>query len=509
MKKSQGWTTAGVFKLKVKPNTDYIFGRKSKVNTYGHGESTWGCGLITIKENAIQNARSLQEISNPSSDFPSGKGENIKTVKFNTGNCNYIGIFIKPTTSPVLENQLADFIISDLFLYESNNDYKYKIYKEYRKDILIKEPLRKGDYLYEDNGQIKVCRNIKQYTFTGDEDMELRFSQPTDNKLIRFGVKKDLGIKKDSLILCNRFKNIKYFVEEPNIFCHPNDLCVDLTMLKSDLTTPDIEGFRAWLKANPTTIVYELDKPTTEIVENYVDLNLKTFKEKTYITSNNVIKGELNLTAPMNTAANLENNTTRLNTIEDYVDNNKDNKNKISKLEEGAVTSSLNIIDLQKEIKNDNNYTHYEGSNISINNLSKDSRTSNMIIEGKTLKNELILTKFKKDFANIINLQDKKINFMNSYPVGTTRINLDQLKNNTTYTIIFNVFKLPKQTDFPIRITDDGLNYGISIKGINLNNTGLQKIVFSTKNNPCELIFYINDKNIDTVIDYPMILEGD
>ena len=321
MKKSQGWTTAGVFKLKVKPNTDYIFGRKIKVNAYGHGESTWGCGLITIKENAIQNARSLQEVGNPSREFPSGNGENIKTVKFNTGNCNYIGIFVKPTTAPVLENQLADFIISDLFLYESNNDYKYKIYKEYRKDILIKEPLHEDNYLYEDNGQVKVFKKQKQYTFTGDEDMELRFSQPTDNKLIRFGVKKDLGIKKDSLILCNRFKNIKYFVEEPNIFCHPNDLCVDLTMLKSDLTTPDIEGFKAWLKANPTTIIYQLATPVVEIVENCVDIDLDTFEEKTYFNILNSLPGSLDFKVPSNLGSSLQNLAKEVNNIWDVINN--------------------------------------------------------------------------------------------------------------------------------------------------------------------------------------------
>lgn len=147
-------------------------------------------------------------------------------------------------------------------------------------------------------------------------------------------------------------------------------------------TNNDIKNF---FKSNPTIVYYELANPIE--IELKEDINLKTYNEKTYITTDNLIKGDLSFTVPMNTAANLENNSSRLNTVEDYIDTNKDNINKISKLEEGQTTTALNVIDLQKEIKNDNNYIHCEGTDIVIKDLSKNNRTSNMIIRGKTLQN--------------------------------------------------------------------------------------------------------------------------
>uniref|UniRef100_UPI0024BC337E BppU family phage baseplate upper protein n=1 Tax=Clostridium perfringens TaxID=1502 RepID=UPI0024BC337E len=51
---------------------------------------------------------------------------------------------------------------------------EYQSYQEDKKDILIKEPLRgfnenTCDVMYEDNGQVKINRQVSEYTFTGDE----------------------------------------------------------------------------------------------------------------------------------------------------------------------------------------------------------------------------------------------------------------------------------------------------------------------------------------------------
>ena len=62
----------------------------------------------------------------------------------------------------------------DVQIEESTKQTDYEHYKEYKKDILIKEPLRskddKCDILYEDNGQVKVNRyvGIRKYQ-EGDE----------------------------------------------------------------------------------------------------------------------------------------------------------------------------------------------------------------------------------------------------------------------------------------------------------------------------------------------------
>lgn len=304
MKKAQGWTTAGVFKIKVKPNTDYILGRKINVNVYGHDESTCGCGLITIKENAIQNARSLQEVGNPSREFPTGSGENIKTVKFNTGNCNYIGVFVKPTTAPVLDNQLSDFIISDLFLYESNTDYKYKPYKEDKKDILLSQygfdeglrgfTLSICDKFNSINGV--VTKRIGKYIFSGNENI----NKQSEASYTRFVIDNIPNAKRESRrghiihskvsFLNDGNKPNGGFMYNGSFFFYINNDSAD-----------DIETAKELIRG--TELYYELSEPVeTPLSEN---INPKTFEEKTYIGFENSISGTSSFKAPVNAAATI------------------------------------------------------------------------------------------------------------------------------------------------------------------------------------------------------------
>lgn len=304
MKKAQGWTTAGVFKIKVKPNTDYILGRKINVNVYGHDESTWGCGLITIKENAIQNARSLQEVGNPSREFPTGSGENIKTVKFNTGNCNYIGVFVKPTTAPVLDNQLSDFIISDLFLYESNTDYKYKPYKEDKKDILLSQygfdeglrgfTLSICDKFNSINGV--VTKRIGKYIFSGNENI----NKQSEASYTRFVIDNIPNAKRESRrghiihskvsFLNDGNKPNGGFMYNGSFFFYINNDSAD-----------DIETAKELIRG--TELYYELSEPVeTPLSEN---INLKTFGERTYIGFENSISGASSFKAPVDSATTI------------------------------------------------------------------------------------------------------------------------------------------------------------------------------------------------------------
>lgn len=308
MKKAQGWTTAGVFKIKVKPNTDYIFGRKIKVDVYGHGESTWGCGLITIKENAIQNARSLQEIGNPSSDFPSGKGENVKTTKFNTGNCEYIGIFVKPTTSPVLDDQLSSFTVSDLFLYESNNDYKYEPYKKDRKDISLQSLGFDGglrdlsSIIYDELSSVKgvATKRVGKYVFSGNENI----NKQSEASYTRFTIDNIPNAKRESKrghiihskvsFLNDGNKPNGGFTYNGSFFFYINNDSEDTVEMAKEF----IQG---------TEIYYELAEPVeTPLDEN---INLKTFNEKTYVSFENSISGTSSFKAPVDTTATI----TRLN----------------------------------------------------------------------------------------------------------------------------------------------------------------------------------------------------
>lgn len=191
-----------------------------------------------------------------------------------------------------------------------------------KKDILIKEPLREGDYLYEDNGQVKVYRPTKQYTFTGNETSIVKWVTVTDENFIGFYITNDdipNLTSKRSLVVCNNFPSVDGVITKRNMYIAANS--VNICIEKSALTTPDIEGFRAWLKANPTTIVYQLAEPVVEIVENCVDIDLDTFVEKTYFNILNSLPGSLDFKVPSNIASIVQNTAREVNNIWDVINN--------------------------------------------------------------------------------------------------------------------------------------------------------------------------------------------
>lgn len=213
-----------------------------------------------------------------------------------------------------------------------------------------------------------------------------------------------------------------------------------------------VEDFRNFLKSNPTTIVYQSVTPRVETIDN-TSIDLNTMSDITYITSDNNVKGNLSFTVAMNTGANLENNAIRLNAVERYTENNKDNKDRISKLEEGVVASSLNIIDIQKNVSKLNNdvsneeYSDYSGLNITCNS-SFDTRTKDMVIKGNTLQN--IHPTSNYSFSTNIPSGDYTVsqgqNYCevtinnygtgNYYYVSAGEVNFPLLKPNTKYTLL-------------------------------------------------------------------------
>lgn len=195
---------------------------------------------------------------------------------------------------------------------------QYEPYKCDKKDILIKKPLREGDYLYEDNGQVKVYRPTKQYTFTGDENFQ-KINVYGDVVRIDFACG---DIKPLGYIISNNFA--KGIIGKENLECiniHANSKYVQFQIKLNKLTSPDVEGFKAWLKANPTTIVYQLATPVVEVVENCVDIDLDTFGEKTYFNILNSLPGTLDFKVPSNIGSSLQNLAKEVNNIWDVINN--------------------------------------------------------------------------------------------------------------------------------------------------------------------------------------------
>lgn len=229
-------------------------------------------------------------------------------------NARYLRMRVLDSQRPINSNDCKFLLIEN-----SDKNLNYEPYKCDKKDILIKEPLRENDVLYENDGQIKVYRQTKQYTFTGDENWRI-MSQP-DNSYIYFEVNFN-SKKSDKInIICDNFIPRSFSelyaqnIDGISAWSDKTRGTIFVGMEKSKLSTQDVEGLKAWLRENPTTIVYELATPIIEIVESCIDLNLATFKGKNYINIGNNIKGNMELKIPTNIYSMINSHSKNINKL--------------------------------------------------------------------------------------------------------------------------------------------------------------------------------------------------
>ncbi|MDM0659948.1 DUF2479 domain-containing protein [Clostridium perfringens] len=187
-----------------------------------------------------------------------------------------------------------------------------------KKDILIKEPLREGDYLYEDNEQVKVYRDGGKYVFTGNENMYIEETIAANN--IKFVITTEgTDIKPAGKVICNKFIQGNDTIANSVRLGTSNKVVINIQ--SSTLESPNMGGFRKWLKDNPTEIIYQLATPTVEVVENCVDIDLDTFIEKTYFNILNSLPGTLDFKVPSNIASIVQNTAREVNNIWDVINN--------------------------------------------------------------------------------------------------------------------------------------------------------------------------------------------
>lgn len=202
--------------------------------------------------------------------------------------------------------------------------------KPNKKDILISAPLPGFDFgediMYEENGQVKVTRNIDNYIFTGDETMRDTTEQDEKSgtgkyKVFALTVNKTIDINKN---INNNFLKKQFnvaFQNMDNEGLAVTQYGVYIKILKSKLSTQDTEGFKAWLKANTTTIYFARATPVTEIVENCVDIDLDTYQEKTYFNILNSLPGTLDFKVPSNIGSLVQSNSKEINNINEFINN--------------------------------------------------------------------------------------------------------------------------------------------------------------------------------------------
>ncbi|MGL5152136.1 MAG: hypothetical protein ACRC7N_16395, partial [Clostridium sp.] len=232
------------------------------------------------------------------------------------GNLGYSVNIITPTLSKYIGFRIGGSDITTVNFkniiceYTTNQQTPYQPYQSDTETILLSEPLRslpngKCDELINN----KITRIVGKaiYDNTKEETVLPYAAQPKDTNFMLFISKYASDANKDprtGKVYCDRFAEVGYYAAVNAIpgyegvyseYTGPT-ACMYFFISKSKLSTPDINGFKAWLKANPTTVYYELETPT---IEQLQPIDLKSYNGGTYISTTNNIKGEVTATVPV------------------------------------------------------------------------------------------------------------------------------------------------------------------------------------------------------------------
>ena len=191
----------------------------------------------------------------------------------------------------------------------------YEPYKQDKKDILLQglnfdEGLRGLENTADELNSAKgvAIKRVEKYELTGDENWSTNSNVENEKTLYFYTDTLDNLINKTHInnIICNTLPTLSNYDSTcvlDSIFNTNGSNNIRVRISKSKLTSPDLAGFRAWLKANTTTIYYELAEPVeTPLDEN---INLKAFGEKTYVAFENSISGTSSFKAPVDTTATI------------------------------------------------------------------------------------------------------------------------------------------------------------------------------------------------------------
>lgn len=191
----------------------------------------------------------------------------------------------------------------------------YKPYISDKKDILLQglnfdEGLRGLENTADELNSAKgvAIKRVEKYELTGDENWSTNSNVENEKTLYFYTDTLDNLINKTHInnIICNTLPTLSNYDSTcvlDSIFNTNGSNNIRVRISKSKLTSPDLAGFRAWLKANTTTIYYELAEPVeTPLTEN---INAKIFDEKAYIRFENALSGTSSFKVPVNATATI------------------------------------------------------------------------------------------------------------------------------------------------------------------------------------------------------------
>lgn len=191
----------------------------------------------------------------------------------------------------------------DTYQLEEKQATNYEPYKEDESEISLASPLKEKDYI-DKNG---VHRKSEQYVINQNSTIAIT---GTGTNTIRFRVNNILNFYGDSThlnIIADKFVtnlSVYYDSKDEEGVCtagsapHIRILKSTLGILDSDNDVQKLQKLKAWLQANPITVVYETATETIEPINE--SLILSSFKDGYFGLSSGAINPVVSLRFPTN-----------------------------------------------------------------------------------------------------------------------------------------------------------------------------------------------------------------
>lgn len=193
---------------------------------------------------------------------------------------------------------IENFSITKVKSIEDTAFVDYKPYKSNKKQILYFNPttgtwekpiLREWDSIEKHtDGKYYYHKRSGEVVLNGSEEWVSGNTGGSEN-IIRFDYPGIYNIKPSTVLICDRFRNQSGYgldIEGITTGSTATTTCI-IYVYKNALTSADVAGFKAWLAANPTTVVYQL---ATEEVYECINIDLLTYRDETnYIVNSGAI----------------------------------------------------------------------------------------------------------------------------------------------------------------------------------------------------------------------------
>lgn len=209
----------------------------------------------------------------------------------------YLVIYVRREDGQIMSQEDIDFIEQNAVISYTNNfsDIKYKSHQTNKKPLLYYNPttetwekpvLREWDAIEKhSDGKYYYHKRSEEVVLNGSESWvfdSTAIHTAVDRYLIPFPKAQGL-----SRLFCDNFT----ILDTTNINVEGvligSDKSIYCNIAKSKLSTQDVAGFKAWLKANPTTVVYQLAQ---EEVYECTNIDLMTYSGETnYIINSGAI----------------------------------------------------------------------------------------------------------------------------------------------------------------------------------------------------------------------------